>query len=34
MYATMTTIRALEHAGNFDAIRKKSNSTFSKEASR
>ena len=33
MYATMTTIRALEHAGNFDAIRKKSNSTFSKEAS-
>ena len=23
----------LEHAGNFDAIRKKSNSTFSKEAS-
>ena len=34
MYATMTTIRALEDAGTFDAIRKISTSTFNKEASR
>ena len=34
MYATMTTIRALEEAGNFDAIRKISTTTFNKEASR